>query len=144
MNLVYWLLVSVLLVCAFFIIIPPLWKNKEIKQADSDKRNIKIARERAKELKQQLKAGGLTQSQFDEQYAELELTLGDDLDIEQLNQQNSSQGRWVIPVIFILVPLFSVLIYLQLGEPDALKKAQIRSSTKSPVSVMILGFFIYD
>ncbi|MCK5191200.1 MAG: c-type cytochrome biogenesis protein CcmI [Methylococcales bacterium] len=124
MNLSYWIAVSVLLALAFFIIIPPLWKKREIQEAESDQRNINIAKDRVNDLKQQLQAGALTQAQFDEQYAELELTLGDDLDIEQLNQKSSSQGRWVVPVLLIAIPLFSVLTYLQLGEPDALKKVQ--------------------
>ncbi len=128
MNLTYWLVVSVLLAIAFFIIIPPLWKKREIEQADSDQRNIKIARERADDLKQQLKSANLSQAQFDEQYAELELTLGDDLDIAQSESKSSSQGRWVAPVILVIVPLLSVPIYLSLGEPDALIKAKLKQS----------------
>jgi len=127
-NLTYWLVVSVLLAIAFFIIIPPLWKKREIEQADSDQRNIKIARERADDLKQQLESASLSQAQFDEQYAELELTLGDDLDIAQSESKNTSQGRWVAPVILIIVPLLSVPIYLSLGEPDALIKAKLKQS----------------
>jgi len=131
MNLTYWLVVSVLLAIAFFIIIPPLWKKREIKQADSDNRNIKIAQERASDLKQQLESASLTQAQFDEQYAELELTLGDDLDIAQSESKNISQGRWVVPVILIFVPLLSVLAYLSLGEPDALIKAEIKQTQQA-------------
>ena len=131
MNLTYWLVVCVLLAIAFFIIIPPLWKKREIKQAGSDQRNIRIARERADDLKQQLESASLTQAQFDEQYAELELTLGDDLDIAQNESKNASQGRWVAPVILIFVPLFSVLTYLSLGEPDALKKAEIKQTQQA-------------
>ena len=133
MNLTYWLVVCVLLAIAFFIIIPPLWKKREIKQAGSDQRNIRIARERADDLKQQLESASLTQAQFDEQYAELELTLGDDLDIAQNEPKNASQGRWVAPVILIFVPLFSVLIYLSLGEPDALKKAEIKQTQQAGI-----------
>jgi cytochrome c-type biogenesis protein CcmH len=118
----------VLLAIAFFIIIPPLWKKREIKQADSDQRNIKIARERADDLKQQLESLSLTQAQFDEQYAELELTLGDDLDIAQSESKTTSQGRWIAPVILVFVPLLSVLTYLSLGEPDALIKAEIKQT----------------
>ena len=144
MNLTYWLVVSVLLAIAFFIIIPPLWKKREIKQADSDHRNIKIAQERAKDLKQQLESANLTQTQFDEQYAELELTLGDDLDIEQNQSKNSSQGRWVAPVILIFVPLLSVLIYLSLGEPDALKKAEIKQTQQASNASQDINQLIAD
>jgi len=133
MNVTYWIVVSLLLAIAFVIIIPPLWKKREIQAADSDQRNINIAQERVKDLKLQLQIGGLSQQQFEEQYAELELTLGDDLDIEQNSSESSSQGRWVVPVIALCVPLFSVFIYLSLGEPDALVKAEIKQpqQTKS-------------
>ena len=131
MNLTYWLVVCVLLAIAFFIIIPPLWKKKDIKQAGSDQRNIKIAQERADDLKQQLDSASLTQAQFDEQYAELELTLGDDLGIAQSDSKNTSQGRWVAPVILIVVPLLSVLTYFSLGEPDALIKAEIKQTPQA-------------
>ena len=142
MNLTYWLVVSVLLAIAFFIIIPPLWKKREIQQAGSDNRNIKIAKERASDLKQQLESASLTQAQFDEQYAELELNLGDDLDIVQNELKDSSQGRWIAPVILIVVPLFSIVFYLLLGEPDALKKAeitQVKSNKSLDINTLITG-----
>ena len=115
-----------LLATAFFIIIPPLLKKREIEQADSDQRNISIAQERGKDLEQQLESGILTQQQFDEQYAELESTLGDDLGIEQNTDNFSSRGKWVVPVIVIIVSLGSVFSYFSLGEPDALIKADIK------------------
>jgi len=126
MNAVYWSGVVVLLIIALAILLPPLWKKREIEDAESDQRNINIAQERVKELKAQLQAGTLTQQQYDEQHGELELTLGDDLDIQQQQTQSSSQGRWVIPVIALSVPLFSVFCYFSLGEPDALIKAEIK------------------
>jgi len=125
-NLTYWIVVSILIVVALIIIIPPLLRKSEIESADSDQRNINIAKERAKDLKNQLQTGNLSQHQFDEQYAELELTLGDDLDIEQTQIHSASQGRWAIPIIAICIPLFSVPIYYSLGEPDALIKAEIK------------------
>ncbi len=123
MNLTYWIAVSFLLAIAFLIIIPPLWKKREIKELDSEHRNVNIAQDRALELKQQLKAGSLSQQQFDEQYEELELSLGDDLDSEQLNRNKGSQGRWIVSVIVVCMPILSVMTYYTLGEPNALKKA---------------------
>ncbi len=126
MNITYWIIISVLLAIVFIIILPPLWKKREVVAADSDQRNIKIAQERLSDLEQQLANGALTQQQFDEQYGELELTLGDDLAIEQTETKTSSLGRWVAPIILVCVPLFSVLTYFSLGEPDALKKAELK------------------
>jgi len=134
MNAVYWSCVVVLIIIALAILLPPLWKKREIEDADSDQRNINIAQDRAKELKAQLQAGNLTQQDYDEQYGELELTLGDDLDIQQQQSQASSQGRWIIPVIALSIPLFSVLCYFSLGEPDALIKAEMKQPQAQAVA----------
>ncbi len=109
---------------AFFIIIPPLWKIRKIQPGDFDQRNIHIAQQRVQDLNNQLEAGSLTPEQFEEQYDELELSLNDDLSIKQKGEESSTQGRWVAPVILLLVPLLSISGYLVLGEPDALLKAQ--------------------
>ncbi len=132
MNVTYWLVVAVLLVVALLIIIPPLWKKREIEDSESDQHNIKIAQDKAQDLKNQLEAGGLTQEQFDAQYEELESTLGDDLDIGKLSSNESSQGRWIVPGIALLFPLCSVLIYFLIGEPDALEKAHLPPTQNKP------------
>ena len=124
MNITYWLVVSALLAIALLIILPPLWSRRTISTADAEQRNVKIARDRSRDLKQQLQAGALTQQQFDEQHQDLELTLSDDLGAEHSQESNWTQGRWVVSVIVITIPLVSILMYLQLGEPDALIKAQ--------------------
>ncbi len=127
MNLTFWLVVAVLLVIAFFILIRPLLQSRVIVEEDSEQRNIAIAQERAEELKQQLQAGSLTQQQYDEQYAELELNLGDDLNINSVSQQNAgSQGKWMIPFVVLVLPIFSVVTYFSLGESDALIKAEMK------------------
>ena len=146
MNLTYWLIVSALLALAFLIIIPPLWKKKEVEDLNSEQRNVSIAQDKANELKRQLEAGSLSQQQFDVQYEELELALGDDLNDEQDTQTHiSSQGRWIIPVLVIVIPLFSILTYFSLGEPDALKKAEIKPAqhaqtpTMADINAMVTG-----
>lgn len=118
------------MIIAFVIIIPPLWKQKTVQDEDFEQRNVRISKEKAKELKRQLQTGALSQQQFDEQYEELTLSLGDDLnshlDDEQATHADSGvHGRWIIPVLVVIIPLFSILTYFNLGEPDALKKAQM-------------------
>ncbi len=131
---------------AFLIIIPPLWKKREVKNLDSEGRNVSITQDKIRELKRQFKAGNLSQQQFDAQYEELELSLGDDLNDEQDIQSNSgSQGRWIIPIFVIVIPLFSILTYFSLGEPDALKKAEIKQAphvqtpTAADINAMVKG-----
>lgn len=69
------------MLAAFAFVLPPLWRARELQPSDLDHRNIEIARSRLAELKSNLRAGGITRAQFDEQAAELELALSDDLSI---------------------------------------------------------------
>ena len=144
MNVVYWLIVAALLLLAFIVIIPPLLRKTDVEAADSDQRNLTIAKERIKELKQQLSAGELSQIQFDEQYAELELVLGDDLDDEAPVQGSSIQGRWVVPVLVMVIPVSAIFTYFTLGEPNALAKAKIQQTEQAQkmppnVNAMVTG-----
>lgn len=125
MNIIYWLVVFALLVVALLIVIPPLWKKRVIKYVSPDQRNIKIAQDKAKDLKHQLQVGGLTQAQFKAQYAELELTLDCDLSTEKHIIHVQTSGRYMVFVIALLLPVCSVLIYFLIGEPNALQKASL-------------------
>jgi cytochrome c-type biogenesis protein CcmH len=99
---------------------PPLAKGGGGGFADLDQRNIAIARQRLTELKEQLQAGGLTQTLYDEQLIELEQALSDDLDIKSHEQAPSSQGRWMAWVLVLAVPLLSASLYWTLGNYQSL------------------------
>jgi len=133
--------ISVLLLLAFAIIIPPLWRKAEIGASEIEQRNTEIARQRLNDLTQQRQAGVLTAAQFEAQCQEQELILADDLAAEKKSIQPSSQGRWVIVPIALLVPLVAILTYLTLGDPNAYEKAEIQASqpSKTDVEKMVAG-----
>ncbi len=109
------LIAGVMMLTAFLIVLPPLWRKHPIALADQDQRNIAIARQRLVELKEQLQAGALSQTLYDEQFAELELALSDDLDIQSQVKVSQSSGRWMATVLIFAIPLMAVLLYLALG-----------------------------
>jgi cytochrome c-type biogenesis protein CcmH len=132
------LIVSVLIVIAFLLILPPLWRKQTVQAADLDQRNILIAQHRLAELKENRRLGGLSQAQYGEQLADLEQALSDDLDIKSHVSSTQSQGRWVVYVLVLGVPLLAGSLYLSLGnyqaishsaemavDPDTLKLAEI-------------------
>jgi cytochrome c-type biogenesis protein CcmH len=88
--------------------------------ADMDNRNIAIAKTRLAELKEQFQAGGLSEAQYQEQRAELELTLVDDLDITT-TEAKPAQGRWIVYVLAILMPLSALSLYAGLGTFQAIE-----------------------
>ncbi|MDD5460945.1 MAG: c-type cytochrome biogenesis protein CcmI [Methylococcales bacterium] len=132
------LIVSVLILSAFLLILPPLWRKQAIQAADLDQRNILIAQHRLAELKENRRSGGLSQTQYEEQLADLEQALSDDLDIKSQATPAQSRGRWIVYVLVLGIPLLAASLYLSLGNyqaishsaemaanPDALKLAEI-------------------
>jgi cytochrome c-type biogenesis protein CcmH len=132
------LIVSVLILSAFLLILPPLWRKQAVQSSDLDQRNILIARHRLAELKENRRSGGLSQAQYDEQLADLEQALSDDLDIKSHVSSSKSQGRWVVYLLVLGIPLLAGSLYMTLGnyqaishsaemaiDPDALKLAEI-------------------
>lgn len=138
MNMLFLLIVSVLILTAFLFILPPLWRKQAVKEADPDQSNILIAHYRMAELKENRRSGGISQAQYEEQLADLEQALSDDLEIKSHVIPAKSQGRWVVYVLVLGVPLLAGSLYLSLGnyqaishsaemsvDPDTLKLEQI-------------------
>jgi cytochrome c-type biogenesis protein CcmH len=124
---------------------PPLKKGGRGGFADQDQRNITIARQRLAELKEQLQAGALSQELYNEQLAELELALSDDLEIESPVKASQSSGRWMAPVLIFAIPLMAGSFYLALGnyqlinqedQPTASNQA---TSEQEQISKMVGG-----
>jgi cytochrome c-type biogenesis protein CcmH len=137
------LIVSVLILIAFLLILPPLWRKQAVQAADLDQRNILIAQHRLAELKENRRSGGISQAQYDEQLADLEQALSDDLDIKSHVIPAKSQGRWMVYVLVLGVPLLAGSLYLSLGnfqaishsaemavDPDVLQLEQINLMVK--------------
>ena len=113
------LIVSTLILLAFLFILPPLWRKQIIKPADLDQRNIQIAKHRLAELKENRLTGGITQAQYDEQFADLEQALSDDLDIASPAITIKTQGKWIVYVIALGIPLLAGSLYFMLGNYQA-------------------------
>jgi cytochrome c-type biogenesis protein CcmH len=136
----FWLLVSALMLTAFLIILPPLWRKRDVPKDDQDQLNITIAAQRLAELKAQLQAGALSQSQYDDQFAELEAALNDDLDLAHPVKTKVSQGRWVVFVLILALPLGALSLYGVLGNYRALTvSATATTPEMAQINDMVAG-----
>lgn len=124
MNTLFWIIIALMILAAVLLVVLPLFKKHPLTNVDGEQRNIGIARQRLAELKQQLQEGSLSEEQFDEQYLELQQSLNDDIDVDTTPQRQPGSGRWAIPVLVLLVPTLSILVYLLLGDTNALIKAE--------------------
>jgi cytochrome c-type biogenesis protein CcmH len=121
LNIVFFLVAAAFVLAALAFVLPPLWRARDLQKSDLDHRNIEIARSRLAELKGNLHAGGISQAQFDEQVAELELALNDDLAIESQVKAAHTHGRWMAYVVAVTVPVLAGALYFSLGRFDAVE-----------------------
>lgn len=135
------LIVSVMVLVAFLIVLPPLWRKNPLAEANQDQRNIAIARQRLAELKEQLQAGALTQELYDEQRVELELALSDDLDIQSQAKTSQSSGRWMATVLVLAIPLAAGSLYWMLGNYQSLSQGEQAAATpeQEQIGKMVVG-----
>lgn len=115
-----------MIAAALGFVLPPLWRNHpDVSLSDDpDERNVIIARDRLAELKANKASGGISESQYDEQVAELQRVLSDDLELSKpsVKAENGSRGRWLIYLLMGSIPLFSGGLYIVLGNPQAIER----------------------
>ena len=119
MNILFFLIVGGLILIAFLLILTPLWRKQNLQETDIDQRNILIAQHRLQELKDNKQSGVLTEAQYNEQLADLEQALSDDLDIKSSVSLNQTQSRWMVWVVAIVLPVLEGGIYAGLGNFEA-------------------------
>lgn len=129
MNMLFLLIAGVMILIAFLIVLPPLWRKQPVAAADQDQRNIAIAKQRLAELKEQLQASALTQALYDEQRVELEQALSDDLDIQTQAKISQSSGRWMASVLVLAIPLVAGSLYWTLGDYPSLSQSEQTAAT---------------
>lgn len=145
MNTLFLLLVAILILIAFALILPPLWRGYSVVDDDMDNRNILIARNRLAELKANWLSGGISLAQYDEQVAELEQTLLDDLSIKSPVHALPLQGRWMVYALVVAVPLLSFGLYGSLGNFQAVSHsaemaaAAPANPTSDEINTMVAG-----
>lgn len=127
---IFWLLVTAMTGVALWLIVMPLLKQEKTGDSELDDQNIAIAKQRWAELKAQLAAGAINNTQYQEQYSELEMVLNDDLGIQTQRNDEKATGRWIIAPIAIVLPVLAVSLYVAVGDFDAIQMAS--SSQSSP------------
>ncbi|MBI3186893.1 MAG: c-type cytochrome biogenesis protein CcmI [Gammaproteobacteria bacterium] len=120
--LIFILTVSVLILLALLFVVPALLKSHKLPTENFDQQNIRIARERMQELKREFTAGTMSQEVFDQARIELEQALAIDLSSGDAVPAESpaTSSRVLGLILMVAVPLFAILVYLQLGRVDSL------------------------
>ncbi len=122
MTMTYWLIVSVMIGGALFLLLPPLLKRSPSAPIGEREKVLPLYRQQFAELEQDRKNGVLTDDQYQQARRELERRL-----LEESGRTETTSTtrlrlspRLVAGALAVLIPLASVLLYFQLGNPLAI------------------------
>src|SRR3989338_8524800 len=122
----FWITCAVLLIVALPFVVLPLWRNSGNnaggdKEIQRDAANLEILRDQSAELDADLRDGLLTQDAYEQGKRELQARLLEEVNVaEQPARPPHRSARMLAIVLAILLPLFSVLLYLTIGNTKAL------------------------
>ncbi len=119
----FWTLCAALLLVALLFVVLPLWrKTSSGDDVLRDTANLGILRDQATELEVDLNNGLLTQDTYEQGRSELQSRLIEEVKItEQPSVKPPRNPAKVLAIVMaVMLPLFSVLLYMTLGNVDAL------------------------
>lgn len=122
MVIVFFIVATVLLLMAVALVAYPLIRGRESGPEASDDQVIGLARERLEELKQKRHSGEISEEEYAERVSDVEAQLSDDLHDRDPSREprNPGGGRWAGFAAVIFIPVLSGLLYLAIGQPQAL------------------------
>lgn len=120
MNYLFWILCALVIVIALLFVVLPLWRNSS-KNNDvlRDAANLEILRDQITEMDADLRNGLLTQELYEQGKREIQSRLLDEVKTTQQSVLHSGNSRVLAIFLAILLPLFSIPLYLYLGNYDA-------------------------
>lgn len=129
---VFLIIAALLLLTTVFLVAYPLLRGRASRAEDPDGDVVRLSRQRLEELKQQQQNGDISDSEYAERVKDLEAQLSDDLHTGSSSTTGAPYGgRWVGIVAVVFIPVLSGLLYLSLGQPQALTPEE-RVAAQSP------------
>ena len=126
----FWTLSAALLLVAIFFIAVPLWrKSASSNDVLRDAANLGVLRDQSAELEVDLRNGLLTQEAYEEGKRELQARLLEEVKTTgQAAMPPRSPAKVLAIVLSVLLPVFSVSLYLAIGSPEALLPQEQREA----------------
>ncbi len=125
----FWIICAALLLAAATVIGLPLWRKTRLgNEVLRDAANLEILRDQTAEMAKDLGNDLLTQESFEQGQHELQVRLLDEVKTDVPAQTTDKPARILALVLVVLIPLLSLLIYLKLGNPQAMQPQSIENS----------------
>lgn len=120
MNYWFWILCALVVLVALLFIVLPLWRSS-IRNNDvlRDSANLEILRDQIAEMDADLRNGLLTQELYEQGKREIQVRLLDEVKSTQQSARQPGNNRKLAIILAALLPMFSIPLYLHLGNYDA-------------------------
>ena len=118
----FWILCAALLLVAMLFVILPLWrKDSSGNDVLRDAANLGVLRDQSAELETDLRNGLLTSETYEQGKHELQARLLEEVKLSgQPVKPPHNPAKTLAIILAVLLPVFSVSLYLAIGSPDAL------------------------
>ncbi|VAW87036.1 Cytochrome c heme lyase subunit CcmH [hydrothermal vent metagenome] len=121
---VFWIIAACLFIAAMLFVLPPLLSRKGAdKVIEHDDLNVSVYKDQLAELERDNKNGVITADYYERTKHEIERRLLQDVQNENGGEQAPTTtgpgGRALVIVLALVIPLFSMLLYMELGSPTA-------------------------
>ncbi len=124
MSLIFWFInACLLLLAAAFILYPVLRRNKNGDDTDRDVLNLNIHREHFQDLENEFKSGRIGRDEYEVAKQDLERDM-----LADVSGQKEKIGKvsgnhiYVLVAAILILPAFSIVMYMSLGDMDILKQ----------------------
>jgi len=129
----FWIIVALLLGLALAVLLWALLRQRGEIVDEVRERNIRVAREKLKELEAEYQAGNLDEEAFTQAKEELEQELLEDTSVAEQRVSVSAFGKRAGAVLLaVLLPAASLGLYFVLGTPEALDGEAVNPMAGNP------------
>lgn len=112
---VFWGMVAVMIILALLFTVPWIMRGARRSGTDADTLNVAVIKAQLAELDHDLRSGRLSEARYAEAREDLERELLDDLVHADAEPARVRSGRWGAVLLIVLVPVFALLLYQQIG-----------------------------
>lgn len=109
---------AVLVALVLLLLLPVFYRNADSAEPNRTDINVDIAKSQARELKQRLESGEISEEDYADEKARLETGLARDIESEEKNSTNA-KGQWLLWPVAVSIPFAAGALYLKLGSPEA-------------------------
>jgi cytochrome c-type biogenesis protein CcmH len=110
---------ALMVLLALWLVLPPLWQSaRDAHVEDARAANVLVYQDQLRELQTDLKAGLLTQAQYDQDKEEIERRLLEDVgDGKRSVSPKTLAPRRLAYAVAIFIPVAAILFYIFTGSP---------------------------